>query len=163
MLYKQCFDPVIDDRTRLLLAGSLPGEQSLALRQYYGNPKNQFWRLMSAVVDGALVAQDYPERLQALRQHGIGLRDVVAQARRAGSLDTDIRARKDNDLHGLLARYPNIRGLAFNGVTAYRLGTALLGQRANRYRLIALPSSSPAHTVPYADKLMRWMVLREAL
>jgi hypothetical protein len=37
---KRCFDPVVDERTRLLVLGSLPGEQSLALQEYYSNRQN---------------------------------------------------------------------------------------------------------------------------
>ncbi|HZX26552.1 MAG TPA: DNA-deoxyinosine glycosylase, partial [Telluria sp.] len=37
---KRCFPPVADDRTRVLILGSLPSEKSLALGQYYGNPQN---------------------------------------------------------------------------------------------------------------------------
>jgi G:T/U-mismatch repair DNA glycosylase len=39
-LRKRCFDPVVDRQTRLLVLGSLPGEQSLAVQQYYANRQN---------------------------------------------------------------------------------------------------------------------------
>ena len=41
----RCFDPVVDERTRLLLLGSLPGEQSLVLQQYYGHRQKNFWTI----------------------------------------------------------------------------------------------------------------------
>jgi hypoxanthine-DNA glycosylase len=160
---KRCFDPVIDAHTRLLVLGSLPGEQSLALQQYYGNRQNKFWALMSAVLDVELVPLAYPTRLAQLLAHGVGLWDVVAQAQRQGSLDSNIRQRDDNDLPALLARYPAIGSLAFNGGTAARLGQKVLGERASHYRIIELPSSSPAYTLAYADKLARWLALRPAL
>ncbi|WP_426189481.1 DNA-deoxyinosine glycosylase [Massilia sp. DWR3-1-1] len=160
---KRCFDPVVNAHTRLLVLGSLPGEQSLALQQYYGNRQNKFWTLMSAVLDVELVPLDYRTRLAQLLAHGVGLWDVVAQAQRQGSLDSNIRQRDDNDLPALLARYPAIGSLAFNGGTAARLGQKVLGERASHYRLIELPSSSPAYTLAYADKLARWLALRPAL
>jgi G:T/U-mismatch repair DNA glycosylase len=37
------------------------------------NPRNQFWRLMSAVLEEELVALPYAERLTRLLQRHIGL------------------------------------------------------------------------------------------
>lgn len=160
---KRCFDPVVDARTRLLILGSLPGDASLAQQQYYGHKQNKFWQLMSAVTEVALVPLPYPARLRALLDHGVGLWDVVAQARREGSLDSNIRARADNDLRGLLADFPAIHTLAFNGGTAARLGTRLLADRATQHALITLPSSSPAYTLAYEEKLAAWSSLRAVL
>lgn len=162
-LRKRCFDPVVDERTRLLVLGSLPGEKSLAAQQYYANRQNKFWHLMSAVLGVELVTRDYDARLRTLLAHGVGLWDVVAEAHRPGSLDSAIRDRDDNDLPGLLARYPAITALAFNGGTAAKLGVKVLGQQAARYRIFALPSSSPAHTLSYAAKLESWAMLKRAL
>ena len=160
---KRCFDPIVDDRTRLLILGSLPGEKSLVLQQYYGNRQNAFWMLMSEVIDLDLVSLDYASRLDALLAHGVGLWDVVAEAHRKGSLDSHIRERNDNDLCGLLSSHPNIAAIAFNGGTAGRLGRKVLGEAAPAYQILELPSSSPAHTLPYADKARQWQHLRSAL
>jgi hypoxanthine-DNA glycosylase len=161
-LRKRCFDPVVDQRTRLLVLGSLPGEKSLAAQQYYANRQNKFWLLMSAVLGVELVALDYEARLATLLEHGVGLWDVVAEAHRPGSLDSAIRERNDNDLLALLARYPAIDTLAFNGGTAARLGLKVLGEQAARYRILSLPSSSPAHTLSYDAKLESWALLKRA-
>ncbi|MYM70013.1 DNA-deoxyinosine glycosylase [Pseudoduganella sp. FT55W] len=159
-LRKRCFDPVVDERTELLVLGSLPGEKSLAVQQYYAHRQNKFWLLMSEVIGAELVALDYGARLATLLAHGVGLWDVVAEAHRPGSLDSAIRNRDDNDLPALLARYPGITTLAFNGGTAAKLGLKVLGEQAARYRIHNLPSSSPAYTLPYADKLASWIALR---
>lgn len=160
---KRCFAPVVDARTRLLVLGSLPGEQSLAAQQYYANPQNRFWRLMSELLGTDLVALGYGARLAALLAHHVGLWDVVAEASRPGSLDSSIRDREDNDLVQLLRRFPGIRTLGFNGATAARLGTRALGEAAAHYRIVQLPSSSPAHTMPYAEKLEQWRQLQPAI
>ena len=163
MELKRCFDPVVDERTRLLVLGSLPGDKSLAVQEYYGNRQNKFWMLMSEVIDVDLVPLDDPTRLQALLAHGVGLWDVVAEARRKGSLDSHIRERNDNDLHGLLSRHPNIKAIAFNGGTAGRLGLKVLGAAALAYNIVELPSSSPAHTLGYAEKAKKWQTVRSIL
>jgi hypoxanthine-DNA glycosylase len=156
---KRCFDPVVDAQTRLLVLGSLPGEKSLALQEYYGNRQNRFWLLMSEVTGVDLVRLDYASRLEALLEEHIGLWDVVAEAHRAGSLDSRIRNRDDNDLLALLVSLPNLTTIAFNGGTAARLGLKVLGQDAAGYRIVQLPSSSPAYTLPYAEKSRLWQML----
>jgi hypoxanthine-DNA glycosylase len=160
---KRCFDPVVDAQTRLLVLGSLPGEKSLVLQEYYGNRQNKFWALMSEVIGVELVPLDYASRLEALLHHGVGLWDVVAEASRQGSLDSNIRERNDNDLPNLLTRFPNIKAIAFNGGTAGRLGIKVLGAQAAAYNIVALPSSSPAYTLPYANKAKRWLALRSLI
>lgn len=163
LVRKRCFPPVVDARTRLLVLGSLPGEQSLAQQQYYGHKQNRFWWLMSDVTGVELVPLAYQARLQALREHGVGLWDVVAEAHRPGSLDSRIRDRDDNDLPALLAGLPNLTTIAFNGGTAAKVGLKILGEAAARYTIVQLPSSSPAYTLSYADKLRQWRVLQRAL
>ena len=156
---KRCFDPVVDAQTRLLVLGSLPGEKSLALQEYYGNRQNRFWQLMSEVTGVDLVWLDYTSRLNALLEQRVGLWDVVAEAHRPGSLDSRIRDRNDNDLLALIAKLPELTTIAFNGGTAAKLGLKVLGVHATRYRILQLPSSSPAYTLSYAEKLRRWQVL----
>jgi hypoxanthine-DNA glycosylase len=160
---KRCFDPVVDAQTRLLLLGSLPGEKSLALQEYYGNRQNLFWFLMSYVLGTDLVALEYSARLHTLLSHGVGLWDVVAEAKRAGSLDSQLRNHVNNDLLALADSLPNLRTIAFNGGTASRLGRKQLGPHAERWSVIDLPSSSPAYTLPCAEKLERWAFLKRGL
>jgi len=160
---KRCFDPVVDERTRVLVLGSLPGAQSLARQEYYGNTQNRFWSLMSDVSGLDLVPMDYPSRLQALLVNGVGLWDVIAEAAREGSLDSRIRDRADNNLLGLITELPNLTTIAFNGGTAARLGMKALGQHTQRYRIVPLPSSSPAYTLCYAEKLRQWQALCKSL
>ncbi|WP_211473570.1 DNA-deoxyinosine glycosylase [Collimonas humicola] len=158
---KRSFPPVVDQQVRTLILGSLPGVQSLAHSQYYAHPQNRFWKLLAEVVGVNLPALPYAERLPVLLAHGIGLWDVVAEARRDGSLDSNIRDHAHNDLTGLIARLPQLHTIAFNGGTAAKLGLKALGDQAGRYRILLLPSSSPAYTRPYAEKLAAWIVLQE--
>jgi TDG/mug DNA glycosylase family protein len=109
---KSSFAPVVNHHTRVLILGSLPGEASLHLRQYYGNPRNQFWRLIAAMT-GATLPDAYEDRLAALRDAGIGLWDVVKTASRTGSLDSAIRGHQPNGLAQLVADLPSLRVVAF--------------------------------------------------
>lgn len=156
---QHCFPPVVRDDTRLLILGSLPGAASLEAGRYYAHPRNQFWRLMESVVEEPLAALGHEERLARLLEHGVGLWDTVAAARRPGSLDADIRLQEASDLASLAGTLPELRALAFNGGTAARIGRAQLGASAE-YDLIDLPSSSPALTRPLAVKARAWGALR---
>lgn len=159
---KRCFPPVTSPRTRVLILGSLPGEESLVRGQYYANPRNQFWRLAGAVIERDLIALSYEDRLAVLLEAGIGLWDTVAEARRTGSLDTAIRGHQANDLTALAESLPDLRAIAFNGGKSASIGGKMLGGE-RRYELIALPSSSPALTRPFGDKLSEWMRLKPFL
>ena len=154
MTRKAGFPAVTDANTRVLILGSLPGEASLAAAQYYGNPRNAFWRLMEGVLDTPLVPLAYEDRLAALLSRGVGLWDVIAEAERPGSLDAAIRDPAANDLLALADRLPALRLVAFNGGTAAKLGSRLIGERVPT---LALPSSSPAHAAKsFAEKAEMW-------
>lgn len=163
MVRKRAFDPVVDANTRLLILGSLPGDASLKAGQYYGHPRNAFWRLVGGVIAVDLVALPYPERLEALKRARVGLWDVIAGAERPGSLDADIRDIEAADLRRLVAELPALRAVAFNGGTAAKIGRRSLGE-TNGIDLIDLPSSSPAHAArTFAQKAEAWAVLTSAL
>ncbi|AXE33024.1 DNA-deoxyinosine glycosylase [Chromobacterium phragmitis] len=157
---KRCFPPVADGRTRLLILGSLPGDASLAAGQYYAHPRNQFWRLLGELLGKDLPPLPYEARLAALRESGVGLWDVVAQASRKGSLDADLRDIRHNDLSDFAASLPSLRAVAFNGAAAARAETQLAGLGLAVARL---PSSSPAHTLAYEAKLAVWRQLERYL
>jgi hypoxanthine-DNA glycosylase len=158
---KRSFPPVVDQRTRLLVLGSLPGEESLRQARYYANPRNQFWRLIGAVIGCELETMAYEARLRALLDAGVGVWDVVGSARRSGSLDAAIRQHEPNALPLLLGKHPHMTALAFNGGTSARIGRKAIGPTT--LTLIDLPSSSPAYTVAYDAKLEAWLQLRRYL
>jgi hypoxanthine-DNA glycosylase len=106
------------------------------------------------------VALNYESRLSALLSHHIGLWDVIANAHRIGSLDSDIREHTHNDLLMLIETLPKLATIAFNGGTASKIGIKALGQRAQQYRILLLPSSSPAYASrSYCQKLELWRAL----
>lgn len=156
------FTPYVAPDTRLLILGSLPGARSLAERQYYAHPTNQFWRLVGAVIDQPLAALEYPARLAMLRAAKIGLWDVIRTAQRRSSSDSDIREADPHDLAGLIATLPNLRMIAFNGGTAAAIGRRQLPM-LDAIAVIDLPSSSAAHTIGFGAKRDRWLPLRGAL
>ncbi len=152
---------MVDERTRLLVLGSLPGTKSLTVQQYYGNPQNKFWELIGSVIEVNLRPLAYEQRLATLLEHGVGLWDVIAEAERQGSLDAAIRNETHNGLIELVAQLPMLRAVAFNGGTAAKHGRRQLHPQDDRLVLIDLPSSSPAHTLQVERKAERWCQLRQ--
>ena len=160
--FKQSFPPVVDAQVRVLILGSLPGEASLKAQRYFAHPGNQFWRLIGSVIDADLVHLPYDIRLNALLAHHVGLWDVIREARRAGSLDGNIRDHSPNALRELVAGLPELKAIAFNGGTASAIGRKQLGAEPGPV-LISLPSSSAAYTKPFDAKRDEWMALQPYL
>jgi TDG/mug DNA glycosylase family protein len=154
---KSSFAPIADQRTRVLILGSLPGEASLQRGEYYANPRNQFWRLIGEVIAQDFARRSYSERLELLKMHGIGLWDVVRSAERVGSLDADIRNHTANSLDEFAATLPALHAVAFNGAKAFAVGRTQFSQMGPV--LIPLPSSSPAHAIAFERKADAWKQL----
>jgi TDG/mug DNA glycosylase family protein len=153
--------PVARPDARLFILGSLPGDASLAASRYYAHPTNHFWRLLGDAIGEELQALSYDARLERLAERRIGLWDVIASARRPGSLDQAIRSVEHNRVHHLLHDFPDLRAIAFNGSTASTIGRKLVTEPPERLTLIDLPSSSAANTRPFADKLEIWSRLAQ--
>lgn len=156
------FPPVSAPNARVLILGSLPGAMSLAMRQYYAQPQNAFWRIMA---DIAAAGRDvaYEERLERLKASRIALWDVCEAAERPGSLDSAIvlSSVTPNKFEAFLKRHPEIRGICFNGNTAAKLFERLaMPKLSDTHKALprtTLPSTSPAHAgMPFERKLARW-------
>ena len=151
--------PVVDDGTRALVLGSMPGKVSLRMQQYYAHPRNAFWRIMSELL-GLDDHADYAARLDALRAAGIGLWDVLRLCDRPGSLDSAIvrDSMEANDFEKLFAQRPSISQVFFNGAKAEQVFRRLVAPNLARPpTYLRLPSSSPANAgVAYDAKLRAW-------
>ena len=146
--------PVAGPATRLLLLGSFPGGASLAARQYYAHPRNQFWPLLSELFALDLRAMSYQDRLREVLSRGLGIWDVYAACEREGSLDSSIRGAQPNDLAALVRRLPMLQGIAHNGGESARSLRVTRGLAAHCWRL---PSSSPANASwSFQRKLDAW-------
>jgi hypoxanthine-DNA glycosylase len=150
---QQGFPPVVDERARVLILGSFPSPASLAKKQYYGHPQNQFWKLMGALLGKPLYGMPYDARLPLLLKRRIALWDVLHRCERAGALDSNIRDAVHNDFSKVTRVAPGLRRVCFNGQTAGRFAP-LFAQWG--YQTLVLPSSSPAYTLGFEKKLAAW-------
>lgn len=153
---------MVGERPRVLVLGTLPGEESLRRREYYAHPRNLFWPIVFGLF-GEAVPAEYEARLRFATARRIALWDVVASGRRLASADANIRAEVPNRIPELLDGHPEIRVVAFNGGGARRLYDRHFERRPN-LTYLALPSTSPAYaSLGFAEKRARWQALREML
>jgi TDG/mug DNA glycosylase family protein len=162
----RCFPPLTSARAHTLILGSLPGQKSLELQQYYAHPQNAFWRILGAVLEADFTVP-YEKRAAILEQHGIAVWDVLAAAERPGSLDSDIvqPSAVANDFVAFFHAHPRIRRVFFNGRKAEEMfrkfAAPKLREEFAHLEFHALPSTSPAHAgLGFAAKLRQWRAVR---
>jgi hypoxanthine-DNA glycosylase len=148
--------PVLARDTRVLILGSFPGEASLAARQYYAHPRNHFWPIVGALLGEPLAHLPYRTRLARMRSRGVGLWDTIVACRRRGSLDGAIRDAEGAEISRVRRASPALALVCFNGQTA---GRAQAAWRDAGYATLVLPSTSPAYTRPFAEKLAAWRAI----
>jgi len=157
------FLPIVDERSRILILGSMPGVESLRLQQYYGNPRNQFWKLLYEIFE-TQASQVYEEKVSFVKHEKIAVWDVIGNCYREGSLDSNIREEKVNDFSALFETYPDIKTVIFNGGKAYETYKKWIGfSVSSNLTFHKLTSSSPANTKKYEEKLRDWSVIKGLL
>jgi hypoxanthine-DNA glycosylase len=145
--------PILGATTRVLVLGSFPGAASLAAGQYYAHPRNHFWPLIGEVLQVPLAELPYDRRVGSMLAAGLGLWDTIVACRREGSLDGSIRDPEWADPRLALDCAPRLELVCFNGKMAAR---ALPRWRDAGLATLALPSTSPAYTLPLTAKLAAW-------
>jgi TDG/mug DNA glycosylase family protein len=161
----ESFPPIVSEKSRVLILGSMPGEASLKAGQYYAHPRNAFWRIMGQLF-GAGPELPYDRRVQRLEQAGVALWDSLQSCMRPGSLDASITAEVPNDFADFFAKYPRVKHIYFNGATAEKAFHRHVSPSLpnDQLFLARLPSTSPAHaSMPFEDKVSAWSIIRDAL
>jgi hypoxanthine-DNA glycosylase len=157
---RQGLPPVIAADARVLILGSFPSEASLAARQYYAHPRNHFWPILGEVLHEPLAQLPYAERLSRVTAHRVAIWDTIVECERAGSLDAAIRNAQQGEIERVQRIARGLRAVCFNGKTAARAQRAWADAG---YATIVMPSTSPAYTMPIAEKLVLWRALSSML
>ena len=156
---KSSFLPISNHDAEILILGSLPGEKSLELQEYYGHAQNKFWKIIAAITANDL-PQNYADKIQLLHRNKIALWDVIQAANRSGSLDTAILNEVPNDLETLISEHALLKTIAFNGRKAAAVFYKYFKEKEG-IKYILLPSSSPANARFGMEKMVE--VWREKL
>ena len=157
---KKGLAPIIDTNTRILILGSLPSDESIRKQQYYGNPVNDFWRLISEVIGEDITTLDYSTRVKKLQEHKIGIWDVLFASERDGSLDSNIKNEEINDFSNLKNVAPNLRLICFNGKKAGEFEEII---RGHGIETKIIPSSSGANRRFSDKRIMEWKSIADAI
>lgn len=157
------FEPVWRSDARVLILGSMPSVESLRQGFYYAHPRNAFWPMMAEIL-GQEVPRSVDQKREMLLRNGIALWDSACSCEREGSLDSAIRAPRGNDFATLYKNCPRIAHLFFNGAAALQLYRRLVSKEDGSRTIHPMPSTSPAYTMRYEEKLKIWKdALEEAL
>ena len=149
------FPAFVDSNTKILILGTMPGIASLTKQEYYGNPRNHFWRIMYTLFDTLPVSDSFEEKIELLQKNKIGLWDVLENCERKGSLDIHIKNHKENDFEMLFKQYPEILTIVFNGKESHKYFIKKFGQ-IEGITYYVMPSTSPANTMSFENKLKIW-------
>lgn len=151
----QSFPPLISHNPKTLILGSMPGDASLSAGEYYTNPRNQFWKIISHLLENKPTPPSYPEKIAMLQRHQIALWDVLESCDRKGSLDSNIRNVRLNDFASFLQQHKSINLIVFNGQLAHKYFSRYMDVLPG-VSMIVLPSTSPAHTLSLEKKTAAW-------
>lgn len=148
------FPPFIDEQSKILILGSIPGTKSLEKQQYYAHPQNKFWKIIFELFNEKFT-EDYSVRINILKKNHIAIWDVIDSCERKGSLDSEIKNEEANQIEKLLESHPNIKAVFCNGGKSYKNLQKLLGKNF-RIPIHLLPSTSPLHTISFERKFEDW-------
>ncbi len=153
------FSPIAHESSKTLILGSMPGLISLQAGQYYAHPRNSFWPIIAGIY-GFSAESPYEVKIQNVISHGIAIWDVLQSCERHGSLDSDIvnGTRVPNDFGLFFKQHPHIKRICFSGAEAENSFRRLVSMSLDlkNFRLVRLPSTSPANTQAFEQKKTVW-------
>ena len=161
------FGPIWDDRSRVLILGSIPSPSSRKAGFYYMFPHNRFWPVLAALFDQPVPGPDPAVRARFALNHCIALWDVIQECDIHGASDASITNVVPTDIAGLLDRVP-IGTIFTTGRKADQLYRRyclpILQERGYRPTMINLPSTSPANAaMSLADLIKAYQPIRKVL
>ena len=149
------------DTPYVLILGTFPGEKSLAAQAYYQNKSyNSFYKIMESLFErqSGMSDKDF-----IINNH-IALWDCMKEAEREGSLDANIKGYVANDVEKFLSLHPTITTIVLNGIgdtTKTFEKNFSVEELKHRYRILSLPSTSNANSIPFEDKLKIWSEIKK--
>ena len=135
-------DPVFDERSRVLMLGTMPSPASREAGFFYGHPQTRFWRVRAAIFDEP-VPETIEDKRDLLLRRRIALWDVLASCDIEGASDASIRNARPNDLSRIFDA-ADIQAVFATGTKAGQL-FAKYCEADCGMPCVTLPSTSPAN------------------
>ena len=145
------FEPIFNEKSRILILGTLPSVKSREQNFYYGHPQNRFWKVLARICETEKVPESIEEKKIFLLEHQIAVWDVIAECDIIGSSDSSIKNVVPTDLNIILKNAP-IQQIYGNGGKAYSLYQKYSYPKIQR-EMVKLPSTSPANAVWQIERL----------
>lgn len=152
------FAPIHTSNSSVLILGTGPSVVSSLKQQYYGYERNAFWPIMAAILAGPI--ENYEQKWDLLLSNDIALWDVLARFERKGSADSAYTTVVPNELKQFVDGHARLKSILFNGKKASDFYRRLVGYYPVTVQFQTLPSTSPAYTLGFEQKLEAW---REAM
>ena len=145
------FEPIFDERSRILILGTLPSVKSREGQFYYHHPQNRFWKVLAKICKTEPPATIAAKKAMLL-EHGIAIWDVVQSCDIIGSSDSSIKNVTPADLSVIL-RQASVKTIFLNGGKAWDLYQKYCAGMTE-LPAVKLPSTSPANAAWSLEKLV---------
>jgi len=153
------FGPIISEKSKVLILGTMPGSKSLSEQQYYAHERNVFWYIIFKIFNEKF-SEHYDKRKNLILKNGLALWDTLKYCYRIGSLDSNIKNAEPNNIIGLLDQNRQIKNIIFNGQTAQKFYDKFQ-DREEGINYYCLPSTSPANArMKIDDKFNEWTMIK---
>jgi len=113
------FQPLVFKDSKVLILGSFPSIDSFDKSFYYAHPRNQFWKILSALSSYPINNRD--QKIWLLKESKYALWDMVKNCTRDNSLDSSLEEIEVNNIAEFLEEHPSIKKVAFTGRLAEKL------------------------------------------
>ena len=145
------FAPIVDEHSRILILGSMPGIKSLEQQE-------------SSLLQED-VPQDYAAKQALLHKHHLALWDTLSYCERDGSLDSNIKNEAPNAVVELAGELPHLQAVVCNGGKAAAAFKKYFAKKMpEQGQIFYLPSTSPANArLRLEDLAEHWQVILQFL
>ncbi|MCL2018561.1 MAG: DNA-deoxyinosine glycosylase [Oscillospiraceae bacterium] len=154
----KAFSALYGDNPQILILGTFPSVKSRESNGYYGNPQNQFWRIIAEIFSEKIDFDDYEQKKAMIFKHGIALWDTLISCEIKGSADTNIKNEVGNTEIPVFVKYFNINKVLFNSKKAFNFYCRYNGLESLKdieYHI--MPSTSSAYAgMNFKEKVSVW-------